>query len=162
MPRAPLSLPGSPSKGHHGSSTVKHSWPLAWKQKNEGEGSVAEHSPSMVGHGFHCQHCETNQGRQREGRDQAEPSLYCCVYRKTKASQRSSAAPCPVQTDDVAHQRSQGQAPALSYEREALCRAICSLDTTLVYKKNKKQEKNKAWPITPTVCGDHLSSEPTV
>lgn len=57
---------------------------------------------------------------------------------------------------------SQGQAPALSYEREALCSAICSLDTTLVYKKNKKQEKNKAWPITPTVCGDHLSSEPTV
>lgn len=69
----------------------------------------------------------------------------------------------PVQTDDAAHQRSQGQAPALSYEREAFCNAICSLDTTLFYKKNKNKgkKKNTAWPITPTVWGDHMSTEPT-
>lgn len=90
-------------------------------------------------------------------------TIFIAVYRKTKASQRSRAAPCPAQTDDAAHQRSQGQAPALSYEREAFCKAICFLDTTLFYKKNKnkKEKKNKAWPITPTVCGDHMSTEPT-
>lgn len=116
------------------------------------------------GHEFHPQHCKTNKRRAERVRTGDQHNLYCCVYRKTKASQRSSAAPCPVQTDDAAHQRSQGQAPALSYEREAVCNAICSLDTTLFYKKNKnkeKKKKNKAWPITPTVCGDHMSTEPT-
>lgn len=95
------------------------------------------------GHEFHPQHCKTNKRRAERVRTGDQHNLYCCVYRKTKASQRSSAAPCPVQTDDAAHQRSQGQAPALSYEREAVCNAICSLDTTLFYKKNKNKEKKK-------------------
>lgn len=67
-----------------------------------------------------------------------------------------------MQTDDAAHQRSQGQAPALSYEREAFCNAICSLDTTLFYKKNKNKEKKKHGLANHShSLGDHMSTEPT-
>lgn len=143
----------------------KHSWPLVWKQKNEGAraglcDSVAEHLLSMAGHGFHCQHCKTNKGRQRVETGRNPVFIAVCTVRQRQVNAAVQLlAQCKQMTW---FQRSQGQAPALSYEREALHNVICSLDTTLFYKKNKKQEKNKAWPITPTVCGDHLSSEPTV
>lgn len=101
------------------------------RERGLGRDSVAEHSPSVVGHGLHCQHCETNQGRRREGGDRAEPRLYCCVYRKTR--QVNAAVQLLAQRKQMTRlTSSQGQTPALSYEREALCSAICSLVTTLV------------------------------
>lgn len=33
-------------------------------------------------------------------------------------------------------------------------------NTTLFFKRTKAWTKNKAWPITPTACGDHMSMEP--
>lgn len=96
------------------------------RERGLGRDSVAEHSPSVVGHGLHCQHCETNQGRRREGGDRAEPRLYCCVYRKTR--QVNAAVQLLAQRKQMTRlTSSQGQTPALSYEREALCSAICSL-----------------------------------
>lgn len=80
-------------------------------------------------------------GRRAGGRNPI--FIAVCTVRQRQVNAARRAAPCPVQTDDVAYQRSQGQAPALSYEREALGNAICSLDTTLLYKKNKKKEKKQ-------------------
>ena len=122
------------------------------RERGLGRDSVAEHSPSVVGHGLHCQHCETNQGRRREGGDRAEPRLYCCVYRKTR--QVNAAVQLLAQRKQMTRlTSSQGQTPALSYEREALCSAICSLVTTLVYKKNKTQEKTRPGQSLPQSVG---------
>lgn len=60
-------------------------------------------------------------------------------------------------TYDTTYQHFQGQQPALSYEpiRASQCNWFSKYHSIL------QNNKNKAWPITPTACGDHMSMEPT-
>lgn len=64
-------------------------------------------------------------------------------------------------TYDTTYQHCQGQASALSYEPIRALQCNLFLNTTLFFKRTNTLTKNKAWPITPTVCGDHMSMEPT-
>lgn len=74
------------------------------------------------------------------------------MYRKTR--QVNAAVQLLAQRKQMTRlTSSQGQTPALSYEREALCSAICSLVTTLVYKKNKTQEKTRPGQSLPQSVG---------
>lgn len=134
------------------------------RKRGLGRDSVAEHSPSMAGPGFTASTVELTKGGGGRVETRRNPVFIavCTVrQRQVNAAVVQLLAQCKQMTRLTS---SQGQAPGTCslIRAEALCGAICSLDTTLVYKKNKKQGKNKAWPITPTVCGDHLSSEPTV
>lgn len=127
-----------------------------------GRDLVAEHSPSMAGPGFIASTVELTKGG--GGRVETRQNPVFIAVCTVRQRQVNAAVQLLAQYKQMTRlTSSQGQAGTCSLIRaEALCSAICSLDTTLVYKKNKKQGKNKAWPITPTVCGDHLSLEPTV
>lgn len=138
MLHTPLSL-----HGHQGSTTATASLAFEWKQKNEGrEGwthdSVAELLPSTSAMGFLPRTVKLTGGRRVEPGRRNPIFIAVCTVRQRQVNAAPRAAPCPVQTDDVAHQLSRAGTCSLIRAGSTLQRHLFPRYHSTLQKEQKK------------------------
>lgn len=122
----------------------QHPWPSEWKQKNEGrEGwtrdSVAELLPSTSAMGFLPRTVKLTGGQRVEPGRRNPIFIAVCTVRQRQVNAAPRAAPCPVQTDDVAHQLSRAGTCSLIRAGSTLQRHLFPRYHSTLQKEQKKR-----------------------